>query len=111
MKARTKVPASLLRDLKRDAWNDHDAALAELLLMFDPDTDGDRTPMNVARQLVAITQHLAKEEDRLRNDALESTDHATTNGDGAPLAAHVRANEVLTSLHFLRCSHELQRRL
>lgn len=78
MKPRTKVPASLLRDLKRWAWDHDDGRAASELLLFDPATadGGRRDPARLADGLLRVSE-------RLRRSLARSTRTCTTWLDGA----------------------------
>lgn len=101
MKPLTKVPTSLVRDLKRCAWNDGDDTIAGLLLMFDPDTEGNRLPIDLAGQLVAVSRVIARDEKRARRDADEASRD--------PRCA--RPATVLACAEYLTLTGALQRRI
>jgi hypothetical protein len=58
------VPAPLLRDLRRWAWEADDRRLALLLLALDVDGDDGSTPVRLVVRLVDVARRLARSERR-----------------------------------------------
>ena len=77
MRALTRVPRSLTRDLKRWAFTSSDDAAAGALLVLDADCadTGERTPVHLAHSLAVVAKRLAKVERGARRsltDAIEA---------------------------------------
>ncbi len=112
MKRRTKVPASLVRDLKEFAWGNGDRRIAVEVLIFDPATAGDRTLLHLADTLVVIAKVLAKYEAHARRPPAQLCESWTTGDRRAPYAtAEDVAADVMIHSDTLRKYRALQARI